>query len=159
MTNFKQLLQILVNHQVNFILIGGLAAIAQGCSFVTADLDIVYEYSAENIKKLVQALKPLKIALRGMETENLPFIFDEDTFKNSRNLTLKTNLGDLDLLSEIPGFFSYNEIFNASDTLVLFDLQCRILSVEGLIKNKKATNRPKDLNHLAELEELLNIKK
>lgn len=160
MTQFKQLLKILVNHQIDFILIGGLAAIAQGCAFSTNDLDIVYKRTPENIKKIIKALTPLKVQLRGKDIpETLPFLFDEKTFKNILNLTLKTDLGSIDLLAEIPGFGSYEKMYASSDILDLFDLKCRVLSIEGLIKNKKVVKRSKDLNHIAELEELLKLKK
>lgn len=160
MIHFKKILKILDEHQIDFVLIGGLAAIAQGCTFVTSDLDLVYEKTPDNIKKIVRALKPLHIKLRGKGLPpNLPFIFDETVFKNTLNFTLETDLGPLDLLAEIPGFQSYKDILASSDILDLYDVKCRILSIEGLLKNKKIIRRIKDQNHIAELEELLKLKK
>lgn len=160
MTHFEKILTRLDQEHVEYILIGGLAAIAQGCTFSTSDLDLVYKRTPENIKKILRALSPLHVKLRGKDLpDNLPFIFDERSFKDIHNFTLLTDLGPVDLLDGIPGFNSYEELLNSSDILDLFGVQLRILSIEGLIKNKKIVQRTKDQNHIAELEELLKLKK
>lgn len=157
MTNFKEILKRLNRNKVEFILIGGLAAIAHGSTSATSDLDIVYKKTAENIKKIILALGDLHVRLRGAPPD-LPFIFDDKSFSNTINFTLQTDLGAVDLLGEIPGFDSYQDIVTNTDTLTLFDTHCLVLSLKALIKNKRATGRRKDLNQLDELEELLKMK-
>jgi hypothetical protein len=77
MVQFKELLQILINEKVEFVVIGGLAANIHGVSRPTYDLDICYSRSKENLERLVRALKPLKPTLRGAPRD-LPFRFDPD---------------------------------------------------------------------------------
>ena len=75
------------------------------------------------------------------------------------NFTLITDLGDLDLLGEVTGLGGYAEVLSFSEEMELFDLRCKVLTLEGLIKNKRAVSRAKDLRLLPELEALLEIRK
>lgn len=156
MTNFQEVLTVLHHNHVDFVLIGGLAAIAHGCTTATSDIDLLYDRSEKNIKKLVNALKPFHVRLRGVP-DDIPFFFDEETFKNTQNFTLMTDLGAVDLLSQIPGFDSYGEVAQNADKITLFNIEIQIISLDDLIKNKKSTGRPKDLQFLAELQELKNL--
>lgn len=76
----------LVDGRVEFVIIGGVAVIAQGYPRLTLDLDIAYARTPDNLARIVQTLAPLKPRLRGAPPE-LPFIFDERTlliFSNAR---------------------------------------------------------------------------
>lgn len=157
MTQFEEILKILTQNHVEFILIGGLAAVVHGFSGATADLDVVYSRAPGNVKKIIKALSPHHVRLRALD-ENLPFFFDEKTFENCHNFTLTTDLGDLDLLFEIPGFQDFTDILSHSERIEVFNMECRVLSLEGLIHNKKACARPKDLLQLQELEAIKRIK-
>lgn len=157
MIQFKKILQILTEEKVNFVVIGGLAAVAQGSARLTADIDICYERSDENIKKIVGAFKDRQITLRGAP-KDLPFIFDEKTLKGGMNFTFSSDLGDIDFLGEISGLGSFHDVIKVSEIMELYGLRCRVLTIEGLLKTKKAANRPKDQEHIAELTELLKLK-
>src|SRR5215467_2075160 len=97
-----QIIPPLVNGKVNFILIGGMAAILHGSARVTLDTDIVYDRGAPNLNRLAKALQPLRPTLRGAPS-GLPFKLDLTTLSNDLNFTLATNLGDLDLFGEVIG--------------------------------------------------------
>ena len=56
MLNLKGLIQALARHEVEFVLVEGMAAVAQGSSHVTADVDICYAHTSSNLKKLYDAL-------------------------------------------------------------------------------------------------------
>ena len=94
---------------VSFIVIGGMAAVTQGSSYVTADIDIIYERHPLNFKKIVAALRPFHPRLRSID-ENLPFVIDESTLRSGMNFTLTTDAGDLDLLGEIAGFSNFDTL-------------------------------------------------
>jgi hypothetical protein len=96
-TRFGTLLSRLTEHGVEFVVIGGLAVIAHGHIRTTADLDVCYARTPENVRRLVAALADLSPRLRGAPPE-LPFFWDEKTVKNGLNFTLVTSLGELDLL-------------------------------------------------------------
>jgi hypothetical protein len=99
-TDFEGLLRALAGGDVEYIVIGGVAGKAHGSPRLTLDLDVVYARSAENILRLTAALAPLEPYLRGAP-RGLPFRFDPDTVRRGLNFTLRTTLGDIDLLGEV----------------------------------------------------------
>ena len=151
MTDFAALLAALARQEVAFIVVGGAAAIAHGSSRLTQDLDIVYQRSPENLERLAAALAEYKPYLRGAPP-GLPFLFDRATLARGLNFTLVTSLGDLDLLGEIPGGGSYEDLLPGTIELQVFQTRCRCLSLPQLIRAKRAAGRPRDLEALAELE-------
>lgn len=151
MIDFAVLLRTLSRHKVEFIVVGGAAAIAHGSARFTQDLDMVYRRSLENEDRLVAALDPYAPYLRGAPA-GLPFQWDRSTVERGLNFTLTTTLGDIDLLAEIPGGGSYAELVGAAIELELFQTSCRCLNLQQLIRSKRAAGRPKDLEALAELE-------
>ncbi|MBI2066576.1 MAG: hypothetical protein HYT77_01000 [Deltaproteobacteria bacterium] len=158
MTNFEELLKELVSSDIDFVVVGGLAAVTHGSAYETRDLDICYRRSKENIKKLVRLLKSLQAKLRGPK-EEIPFILDEKTFSFGVNFTFTTRLGDFDLLGELGGVGSYEKVEAVSEPIDLCELKIKVLSLDGLIASKKAANRPKDQMHLKELEAIKELKR
>jgi predicted nucleotidyltransferase len=151
MTDYQGLLRALVEGGVEFIIVGGAAATVHGSARLTLDLDIVYSRHRTNIAKLVGALGPLRPYLRGVPA-GLPFSWDNRTVQAGLNFTLITSLGDLDLLGEITGGGRYEDLLPEAIMLIIFGLECRVLSIDALIRVKKAAGRPKDLEAIAELE-------
>ena len=152
-TDFAALLQRLLSARVEFILIGGVAGIVHGSARATYDIDALYRRTGDNIARLVDALAPLEPYLRGAPP-GLPFTFDADTLRRGLNFTLTTLSGDIDLLGEVTGGGTYDDLLPASDHVPIFGLTCRCVTLEALIRMKRATGRPKDLEALAELEAL-----
>lgn len=153
MTRFEDLLPALSSAGVEFILVGGLAAIAHSSSRATYDVDIVYRRSTDNIGRLCRALQGHSPRLRGAP-HGLPFTLDEKTVSLGLNFTLATALGDLDLFGEIPGGGNYEALFPDSEERMVFGHPCRIVTLEKLLELKRATGRAKDLEALAELEDI-----
>lgn len=153
-TDFRGLIRALSQGSVEFIIVGGAAAIGHGSSRLTSDLDIVYRRTEGNISRLVQALAPLKPYLRGAPP-GLPFHWGEETIRRGLNFTLVTTLGAIDLLGEITGGGSFEDIKPHSITLDLHETNCLCLGIEWLIKVKRAVGRPKDFEVIAELEAIL----
>jgi predicted nucleotidyltransferase len=158
MLDIQKILKALNVHNVKYIVIGGTAAIAQGSSHLTFDFDICYARDKENLENLIKAIAPFHPYLRGAQ-KDLPFIFDVKTLQTGLNFTLSTDVGDIDLIGELSGLGSYNEVIKYSERLQIYDIECYVLTLEGLIKNKRAIGRPKDKNLLIELEALLQIRK
>jgi predicted nucleotidyltransferase len=150
MTEFTRLLEALVAGDVEFIVVGGVAATVHGSSRLTQDLDVVYARDAANIGRLVEALAPLNPYLRGAPP-GLPFRWDVETVEAGLNFTLVTSSGDLDLLGEIIGG-DYPELIDDTIVIELEGLSFRCLNLQRLIEVKRAAGRPKDLEAIAELE-------
>src|SRR5690242_15828772 len=114
MTRFEELLELLVRHEVQFVIVGGIAATVHGSARTTTDLDVVYSRDRANLERLVTALAPLNPYLRDAPT-GLPFHWDVATLRNGLNFTLITTLGDLDLLGEVAGGGSYKDLASHSN--------------------------------------------
>lgn len=151
MTDFKQLLHVLVNARVEFVLVGGMAALVHGVTRLTEDLDIVYRRTQDNIDRLASALSPHQPYLRGAPP-NLPFRWDSKTIERGLNFTLDTALGQIDLLGEIPGAGTYDQLIPHCIEVEIFNMRCLVIGLERLIHAKRASGRRKDLDALAELE-------
>lgn len=152
---FAEILPRLAACQVRYILIGGGAAVAHGSARATYDVDVVYARDPENLKHLVAALQDHQPYLRGAPP-GLPFRWDEPTIQAGLNFTLTTTLGPLDLLGEVAGGGSYEQLLPHSVELDVFGIRCRIVTLEKLIALKRAAGRPKDLEAIAELQALLD---
>jgi hypothetical protein len=87
----------------------------------------------------------------------LPYIFEESTLLNATNFTFQTDIGDIDLLGEVAGVGNYEAVENESVIMELFGFDVKVLSLNGLIKAKRAAGRPKDLLVLPELEALREL--
>jgi hypothetical protein len=153
MVEIETLLGVLSKAEVEFIIVGGVAAIAHGSARLTQDLDVVYRRTPENMTRLAPALVPYSPYLRGAPP-GLPFRWDAETLRRGLNFTLTTSLGDLDLLGEITGGGSYEDLLPYSRLLTAFGVQCRCLELGRLIHVKRAAGRAKDLEVIAELEAL-----
>jgi len=149
----ETILKVLVANRVRFILIGGWAAVLHGSARATRDVNIVYARSRENLRALAAALHPYSPYLRGAPP-GLPFSWSEATLRNGLNFTLTTNEGDLDLLGDVPGGGSYEQLLPQSVEIPAFGIRFHCVSLPTLIQLKRAAGRPKDLEAIAELEAL-----
>jgi predicted nucleotidyltransferase len=156
MTRLERTLGILVEHNVEFVVIGAVAAAARGASQDTRDLDLCYARSPQNLERLAAALAPFHPRLRGAP-ETAAWSFDVRALKNGMNFTLATDLGAIDLLGEVSGVGQFSEVLAGSTELELFGTKCRVASLKTLIASKRAAGRPKDLLALPELEALLEL--
>jgi hypothetical protein len=147
-------MQRLCDHGVDFVVIGGWAAILHGSGYVTNDLDICYSRERMNLRRLADALAPHRPQPRGFD-ESLPFVWDAATLANGSVFTLRTDLGAIDLLAEVAGVGGYAEALAASIEMEAFERRVRVLDLGALIRAKRAAGRPKDLLMLPELEGLL----
>lgn len=140
-----------------YVVIGGVAAVAHGSTFQTNDLDICYRSDHANIQRLAGLLKQWNAYPRGWE-KGLPFEMEARTFATTPVLTLRTSEGDLDLLDRVAGLNGYETALELSEELVAFGITFRALGLEALIRAKEATGRPKDLAQLPMLRALLELR-
>lgn len=153
MLQAERLLTALYNAKVEFVIIGGMAAVAHGSAYVTADLDICYQRQLDNYQRLSDALRSFRPRLRGV-SDNVPFVLDAAAFKSSINFTLSTDAGDLDLIGEVPGLGDYEAVKTHAEEVELYGFRVWVLTLDGLIVSKQSAGRPKDLRLLPELKAL-----
>lgn len=160
-TDFKLLLSKLAENDFDFIVIGGFAAAAYGSSFVTSDLDVCAILTPDNIEKLRMALVDLN-PLHRIANNKPSFLEIPKSVEGISNLYLQTDAGVLDLLSNVTGVGDFQELSKSCIVIKIYGYQCKIISINDLIKAKLALKRPKDLEVAKELEviqNLLNFKK
>jgi hypothetical protein len=145
--DLNALLAPLVRHDVEFVLIGGMAGIAHGSSYPSFDLDIAYSRRPANVSRLVSALEELDVRLRGAPPE-LEFLLDERTIENGSNFTFITPHGDLDVLGDVAGVKDFDQLAEAAVERDIAGFPIRVASIDSLIAMKRAANRPKDRNML-----------
>ncbi len=153
MTDLAKVLQVLAQNQVAYVLVGGVAATVHGSARLTQDIDLLYQRSPDNIRRLVRALEPYRPYLRGAPV-GLPFQWDEQTVQQGLNFTLTTAIGDIDLFGELIGGGTFEKLVAHTIHLHVFGVECACLDLEHLITVKRAAGRPKDLETIAELEAL-----
>lgn len=130
--DFRAVVQMLNDAGVRYVLIGGVAMRLHGSSHITEDVDVSYARNPENYAAIVQALAHHRPRLRGVPV-NLPFVLDVRTFRNTLNLTLETDLGDFDLLGEVAGVRSFEDLWTRSLVMDLDGLPARVASLDDLI--------------------------
>jgi hypothetical protein len=156
-TGLERLLTALHEEGAAFIIIGGIAARIHGAARMTQDVDIVYARTDENIRRVVEALVQFKPYLRGAP-RGLPFEWSAATIRAGLNFTLTTTAGDIDLLGEIVGGGGYEDLAPRSVPVTVFGNDTLVLDLPWLIQVKRAAGRPKDLEAIAELEVLLDLR-
>src|SRR5688500_474679 len=104
--DFPRLLHTLVEHDVQFIVVGGIAAVLQGATFSTFDLDVVHSRKPENVERLTRAFIPLNARYRSRQD-------DAPTCNHllSPGIQLLSTIhGPLDLLGSIEGGRDYDSL-------------------------------------------------
>jgi hypothetical protein len=152
-----RLLRALVDGQVDFVVIGGVAAVLHGSARNTFDLDICFASDPVNLEALGSTLVGLQAQLRGV-AEPVAFTPDAGTLKRVDVLTLTTSAGDLDVLRVPSGAPRYDVLRRHADRYDVGGFEVRVASVEDLIAMKTAAGRPKDLGDIEELEAILRLR-
>jgi hypothetical protein len=151
-----RLLATLVDQEVRFVVIGGLAGNLRGTPVVTHDLDVCYARRDDDLVRMAAALKVVHARLRvAREEDEVVFPLDERSLRLGDSFTLKTDFGPFDILGTPSGTKGYEDLAAGATT---FDLGEHTLvlvaSVDDLIRMKRASARTKDIAQLAHLEAL-----
>jgi hypothetical protein len=141
---------------VEFVVVGGIAAIAHGSPRFTFDLDIVFATNEANLERLGRALQDLKATLRGV-TDDVPFVPDGRALRHVRLLTLNTEEGPLDVMVQPDGSKGYEQLRAGSIEAIMEGTAVRVAGLDDLIAMKKASGRPKDRVHLEELQAIKRL--
>ena len=144
MQDFSQLLQRLADVGVEFVIVGGYAAISYGSSYLTRDVDICTALTEENVAKLRQALRDWNPKHR-LTHKRLSFLDFPPPGQSLNNLYLQTDMGVIDILSSILGVGDFAELKSRAEELEVDGKRHLVISLEDLIRAKEALGREKDL--------------
>ena len=150
--NLKALLERLLENEIDFVLIGGFAAVVHGATSITQDIDICAAITETEISKLRQALKDLHPVHRMNPSAMHSFLTYPTNLQGTNNISLKTDLGILDILSQAPPAGTFAEIKSRAVEIPLYGHKCKVISLDDLIRVKEFMNRPKDQQTAAELK-------
>jgi len=150
MQNFGQLLQRLADAGLDFVIVGGYAAISHGSSYLTRDVDICAVLTTENIAKLRQALSEWNPKHR-MTPQKLSFLTYPPAGQPLNNLYRQTDRGVLDVISAVLGVGDFQRIKQQAEELEVDGQRFQVISLGDLIIAKEAMGREKDLLTAKEL--------
>lgn len=147
------LLEGLINAGIEFILVGGLAAVVQGAPITTMDVDIVHLQTSENIDKLIDFLKSIGAYHRRLDDKIIEPTSEHISGRGHALFT--TRFGPLDILAIIEEGQSYEDLIDTTVEIEFRGHTIRVLDLETLVKLKKSSKDPKDNQRLPILEETL----
>ena len=155
----QRILAALHEARVQFVLIGGMAAVLHGDVGVTVDLDVVPEWAADNFDRLATALQALGANIRVAEVpDGLAFDCSGAFFRNLSEdsiLNLRTRAGDLDLTFRPSGTRGYDDLKREAVELeTAAGVRILVASLADVIRSKEAANREKDRMVLPRLRRL-----
>jgi hypothetical protein len=152
MQNLSELTRRLISSQVEFVLVGGFAAVAHGVTLVTRDVDICCRFSEANLMRIEKAFDGLHPAHR--TRPDLPLELTPEQCASLKNLYLKTDLGIIDCLGEVLGVGNFEAVLKNSIEVELPYGKCRVLDLDALIRAKEAMNRDHDRITVKYLKEI-----
>jgi hypothetical protein len=153
----EEILRVLEEHEVRYVLIGGLAATLHGSPHVTFDVDITPDADAANLRRLAKALNDLDARIR---TESVPegLAFDRSAEMLSRVslLNLSTRAGELDIAFEPHGTQGYADLRRHALAIEVHGVHVLVAALADVIRSKEAAGREKDRLTLPTLRRLLD---
>lgn len=150
--SFQRILELLDEHGVEFIVVGGVAAVLHGAPVTTFDIDTLVKIDADNADRLLAALTALDARYREHAHPVRPT--KEDVLAGG-HLLLITNAGPLDVLGFIGQNKRYDDVADKTLSVRIGRLPIRVLDLETLIEEKRTLGRDKDLAVVRLLEAVL----
>jgi Nucleotidyltransferase of unknown function (DUF6036) len=157
----QQLLRVLSQQQVDYVLIGGVAIQAYGHVRTTLDLDVIAAWTLDNMRRLAPALKNLEARLRGVDADLLGIdVTDPRKLFEGGNFLMRTTHGDLDVFAvdQTPGApSSYEQLRARAVPIEALGVRLLVAHPEDLIRMKTAASRFRDRPERKRLQDLDDI--
>ena len=141
--DLKEFVGLLVSRKVEFVVVGAHAVAFHGHPRATEDLDLLVRPTAENGRRIMEALEAFGFGQLGLTAEAFTV--------PDRMIQLGRPPNRIDLLTGIYGV-SFDEVWQARVSYELDGIPIAMIGREALIKNKRATGRTKDLADAETLE-------
>jgi len=141
-TDVGELIKQLSGAGVEFIVVGGAAAVLHGAPITTEDLDIVHRRSPENVSRLRALLDKLDAYVRELANRRLPP--QESALLGEGHVLLSTRLGPLDCLGTLIDGRGFEELASHSESIKDEGAEFLVVDLPTLIELKTKTGRAKD---------------
>ena len=137
---------VLAEHEVEYVLVGGMAGVIRGSTAMTNDADIVPAPTTANLDRLSRALTDLEARLRTAD-DPAGIAFDPHPvlLRSVATLNMTTRHGDVDLTFTPAALDDYEALHGAGDVYEIEGHRVRVASLDDIIRSKQAAGRPKDL--------------
>ncbi|MEX2211240.1 MAG: hypothetical protein WD689_05695 [Gaiellaceae bacterium] len=154
----ETLLRTLVEHDVEFVVVGGFAVIHHGYVRATKDLDITPRPDQETYRRLYDALASLDatpIEIGDFRPEELPVPFSPEGLDEGGNWALRTTAGRIDVLQWVDGVEGFAQLREHAVEAKLPGIGTVLFaSYEDLLAMKRAADRPQDRVDVDALEQV-----
>jgi hypothetical protein len=140
------LIRVLNEHEVSFVVIGGIAAGVQGAMWATFDLDVTYQRDPTNHRRLAAALAELEAQPVELEP-GVTVRLDAEGLASGDVWMLATRFGRLDLLAVPAPGLAYTELESRARTIHGQEVY-RVASLADLIVMKLSAGHPRDRAHV-----------
>jgi hypothetical protein len=141
--DFKEFVELLIKHEVEYLIVGGYAVGIHGYPRYTGDLDIWLHNTNENAVKILKAVNEFGFSTYGLTT---------DDFTKPENII---QLGypplRIDLLTHIDGV-GFNDCFPNRKEVDIENITVNFIGYNDLLKNKKESGRNRDKDDIENLK-------
>ena len=155
MQNLSELVRRLIAEGVEFVLVGGFAAVSHGVTLVTRDVDVCCRFNEATLMRIQKAVADLHPVHRSRP--DLPLALTQEQCAGLKNLYLKTDLGVLDCLGEVLGVGNYDDVALHSIEVELPAGKCRVIDIDALIRAKEAMGRDHDKMTVKQLKAIKKL--
>jgi Nucleotidyl transferase AbiEii toxin, Type IV TA system len=145
----ERILRALAEHDVDYVLIGGLAVQTHGHVRTTNDADVIPAPDPANLKRLADALRSLDARVLNPGEEDTEI--DAKMLPRSTIWQFASRDGGIDVMHEVPGGRPYAELSERALSVRLDDIEVPVVDLDDLIRMKLARGRPTDLADVAAL--------
>ena len=156
--NPEAIFEALEHNDVDYVLVGGLAARLRGASKLTSDVDLCPAWTTENLERLAATLRQLgaELLIDEGSVETVPFPLDARAIDRFELAAWRTSAGDLDVLVGIPrtslaDLSRYSDLIEGASAMELDGRKVQVAALEAIIRSKEVIGRPKDREALPEL--------
>lgn len=154
------MLEALDQEHVEYVVIGGTAAVIAGARHVTFDLDITPARDVENLDRLASALRRLNARAYGMPPEAADwFRLDGTTLAAGSAWKFLTDHGELDVSLDPHGTHGYADLRRGAVRTHAYGIEFQVAALEDVIRSKEAADRPRDRAVLPDLRRTLELKR
>jgi hypothetical protein len=154
----EAIFEVLDEHGVRYVVIGAIAAIAQGYPLNTSDLDVTPATDPDNLERLAAALMELEARLRvAREPDGLEFAIEAEYLRRAGSWTLTTRFGAFDVCFVPAGTRGFDDLHRGAVPVRIGRIDVEMAGLPDVIRMKEAAGRPKDLAQLPALRQTLEI--
>ncbi|MFH0730598.1 MAG: DUF6036 family nucleotidyltransferase [Pseudomonadota bacterium] len=141
--DFKEFIELLNEHKVRYLVVGGYAVAFHGHPRYTKDLDVWIDLSPENADNIIKALEKFGFGSLGLKPE--------DFLESNQIVQLGYPPNRIDILTTLKQL-NFEDCYTARVEVEIQGVRINFIDLENLKRNKRATGRPQDLADAESLE-------